>query len=132
MHEKSIVARIRRSFDHLEKNGFPNKGDSNVRARAIFAAHGALPSTHWDAQHNAQDFLDAENIQMQLKGTSPCIVLGFKGPYKYFVVKGYIDRSYGDFRPACIEHLTEYDECNNACTYGVKLKGEWVHELLSD
>ena len=131
MKNASNLDRIRKAFDYLVRNGFPDKGDVNVLSRAIWAAHGALPSTHWDAQRKAQEFLDAEGIKKELKGTSPCIVLGFRGPYKYFIEKGYINRSYCQFRPTCVEHLAEYDKCRDKnCVYGVKLNEEWVHKLL--
>jgi len=130
MNDLSDVDRIRKVRSYLEAHGFPY-GERDG-PKVFFAAHGAVPSTHRQAQQNANEYSKAEKSPRIYKGISPCIVLGYAGAKKHFLVDGHIDKTYGPFRPVCKKHSIEYDSCKTHCVYGVKLDDDWVHELVFD
>ena len=120
---------MRRAATFIEDNGFPRPGRNRMTTWAILIAHAAQASGHWQAQANAQRFLDAERVDKQLHDYHPCIVLGVPATRRYFIDKGYIS-SLNPFRPCCMSHNSNYELCNPECVYGVKLGIDRIHELL--
>ena len=45
MTDTYLVDHIQKVFNYLEGNRFPDKGNSNIGVKVIFAAHGVFTST---------------------------------------------------------------------------------------
>ena len=113
----------------LAAHGQPKPAKTRITTWAILVAHASEPSDHMAAQTNAQKLIDAEGIDRTLKGNHPCLVLGVPAARRYFVDQGYL-RTLEPFHPSCVTHHESYVDCSPACTYGIRLGGDWVHELV--